>query len=133
MIWGLYYGFLIAGYQLLGPRGDWKPAGRLKALFAWLVMFAFIAFGWLIFRAPSITWLSDVLLHSGWTHGREDWIVSSILLSRTVVYSLPLVIKYLLDQYRPRGFIQPFYYAALTLSVVIFIGSATSDFIYFQF
>jgi D-alanyl-lipoteichoic acid acyltransferase DltB (MBOAT superfamily) len=133
MVWGLYYGILIAGYQLLGLRGDWKPAGRLNALFAWLVMFAFIAFGWLIFRAPSMTWLSNVLLHSGWTHGRQDWIVSSILLSRTVVYSLPLVIKYLLDQYRPRDFIQPFYYAALTLSVVIFIGSAASDFIYFQF
>jgi len=133
MIWGLYYGFLIAGYQLLGLRGDWKPAGRFKTFFAWLVMFVFIAFGWLIFRAPSMTWLSDVLLHSGWTHGREDWVVASILLSRTVVYSLPLIIKYLLDQYRPRGFIQPFYYAALTLSVVIFIGSTTSDFIYFQF
>jgi alginate O-acetyltransferase complex protein AlgI len=133
LIWGLYYGFLIAGYQLLGLRGDWEPAGRFKTFFAWLVMFVFIAFGWLIFRAPSMTWLSDVLLHSEWTYGREDWVVASILLSRTVVYSLPLVIKYLLDQYRPRGFIQPFYYAALTLSVVIFIGSTTSDFIYFQF
>jgi alginate O-acetyltransferase complex protein AlgI len=133
MVWGLYYGILIAGYQLIGLRGDWRPAGRLKTFFAWLVMFAFIAFGWLIFRAPSMTWLSDVLLHSGWMHRREDWIVASILLSRTVIYSLPLVIKYLLDQYRPRDFIQPFYYAALTVSVVIFIGSATSDFIYFQF
>lgn len=133
MIWGLYYGILIAGYQLIGLRGDWKPAGRLKTFFAWLVMFAFIAFGWLIFRAPSLTWLSDVFLHSEWTHGREDWVVASILLSRTVIYSLPLIIKYLLDQYSPRGLIQPFYYAALTLGIVIFIGSATSDFIYFQF
>lgn len=133
IIWGIYYGVLIAGYQLIGLRGDWKPAGRLKTFFAWLIMFAFIAFGWLIFRAPSMTWLSDVFLHSEWTHGREDWVVASIILSRTILYSLPLVIKYLLDQYSPRGLIQPFYYAALTLGVVIFIGSATSDFIYFQF
>ena len=133
MIWGIYYGVLIAGYQLIDLRGDWKPAGRLKTFFAWLIMFAFIAFGWLIFRAPSMTWLSDVFLHSEWTHGRDDWIVASIVLSRTILYSLPLVIKYLLDQYSPRGFIQPFYYAAITLSVVIFIGSVTTDFIYFQF
>ena len=133
MIWGIYYGVLIAGYQLLGPRGDWRPAGRLKTFFAWLIMFAFIAFGWLIFRAPSMTWLSDVFLHSVWAYRREDWVVVSILLSRTILYSLPLVIKYLLDQYNPRGFIQPFYYAALTLGVIIFIGSASSDFIYFQF
>jgi len=133
MIWGLYYGVLIAGYQLIGLRGDWKPAGRLKTFFAWLIMFALIAFGWLIFRAPSMTWLADVFLHSEWTHGREDWIVTSIVLSRTILYSLPLVIKYLLDQYVPRGFIQPFYYAVLTLGVIIFIGSGTTDFIYFQF
>jgi hypothetical protein len=41
--------------------------------------------------------------------------------------------QYLLDRYVPRGVIQPFYYAVLTLGIIIFIGSATSDFIYFQF
>jgi D-alanyl-lipoteichoic acid acyltransferase DltB (MBOAT superfamily) len=133
VIWGIYYGVLIAGYQLIGLRGDWKPAGRLRTSFAWLVMFGLIAFGWLIFRAPSMAWLSNVFLHSAWTHGREDWVVASILLSRTILYSLPLVIKYLLDQYSPRGFLQPFYYAALTMGIVVFIGSTTSDFIYFQF
>lgn len=141
MIWGIYYGILIAGYQLIGLRGDpsprserrWKPDGRLRIFFAWSIMFALIAFGWLIFRAPSLSWLSDAFLHSAWTHGREDWIVVSIVLSRVLIYSLPLMIKYLLDQYLPRGFIQPFYYAALTLGVIVYIGSATTDFIYFQF
>lgn len=133
MIWGIYYGVLIAGYQLIGLRGDWRPAGRLKTFFAWLIMFSFIAFGWLIFRAPSMAWLTDVFLHSEWTRGREDWIVVSIVLSRIAIYSLPLVIKYLLDQYVPRGFLRPFYYAVLTLGVVIFIGTASTDFIYFQF
>jgi D-alanyl-lipoteichoic acid acyltransferase DltB (MBOAT superfamily) len=133
VIWGLYYGVLIAGYQLIGLRGDWRPYGYLKIFFAWLVMFSLIAFGWLIFRAPSITWLTNVLFHSQWTYGREDWIVTSIILSRTALYSLPLIIKYMLDQYVPRGFVRPFYYAVLTLGVVLFIGTATTDFIYFQF
>jgi D-alanyl-lipoteichoic acid acyltransferase DltB (MBOAT superfamily) len=133
VIWGLYYGVLIAGYQLTGLRGNWRPDGRLKTFYAWLVMFTLIGFGWLIFRAPSITWLTNVLFHSQWTYGREDWIVTSIILSRTALYSLPLIIKYMLDQYVPRGFVRPFYYAVLTLGVVLFIGTATTDFIYFQF
>jgi D-alanyl-lipoteichoic acid acyltransferase DltB (MBOAT superfamily) len=132
-IWGIYYGVLIAAYQLIGLRGDWKPAGHLKTSLAWLSMFALIAFGWLIFRAPSMTWLSDALLHSEWTHGREDFVVASMVLSRTILYSMPLVIKYLLDQYSPRPIIQPFYYAVLTLGIIVFIGSASTDFIYFQF
>jgi len=133
VVWGLYYGVLIAGYQLAGLRGEWKATGRFRTFFAWLVMFALIAFGWLIFRAPSITWLSEVFMRSEWTHGRDDWIVASIVLSRTAFYSLPLAVKYLLDQYVPRGFIRPFYYAALTLSVVIYTGAGITDFIYFQF
>ena len=133
VVWGLYYGVLIAGYQLAGLRGEWKATGRFRTFFAWLIMFALIAFGWLIFRAPSITWLSEVFMRSEWTHGRDDWIVASIVLSRTAFYSLPLAVKYLLDQYVPRGFIRPFYYAALTLSVVIYTGAGITDFIYFQF
>jgi D-alanyl-lipoteichoic acid acyltransferase DltB (MBOAT superfamily) len=133
VVWGIYYGVLIAGYQLIGLRGEWKPEGRSKRLFAWLVMFAFITFGWLIFRAPSLAWLYDVLLHAEWAHGQTDWIVAVTLLSMTVVYSLPLVIKHLLDIYVPRGFVHSFYYAALTVGIVIFTSSVTSDFIYFQF
>ncbi|HET9590955.1 MAG TPA: MBOAT family O-acyltransferase [Anaerolineales bacterium] len=133
IVWGLYYGILIAGYQLLGLRGDWKPVSRLKSFFAWLMMFSFIVFGWLIFRAPSLAWLADAFLHAVWADGRDDMIVASIVLSRTIFYSLPLLIKYLLDQYIPRGVLRPVYYAALTIGVILYTGAATTDFIYFQF
>ncbi|MBN2118152.1 MAG: MBOAT family protein [Anaerolineales bacterium] len=133
VVWGIYYGILIAGYQLIGLRGDWKPAGRLKSFFAWLIMFALIAFGWLIFRAPSMTWLLNVFTRSEWIHGQADLIVAVTLFSMTVVYSLPILIKHLLDQYVPRGFAHSFYYAALTIGILIFTSSVTSDFIYFQF
>ncbi|RPI91978.1 MAG: MBOAT family protein [Chloroflexi bacterium] len=133
VVWGIYYGVLIAGCQLVGLRGDWQPAGRLKSFFAWLVMFAFIAFGWLIFRAPSLSWLLDVFQHSEWTHGQADLIVALTVLSMTLAYSLPIYIKHLLDEYVPGGFVHSFYYAALTIGIVIFTSSVTSDFIYFQF
>ncbi|HMB24183.1 MAG TPA: MBOAT family O-acyltransferase [Anaerolineales bacterium] len=133
VIWGIYYGMLIAAYQLIGLRGTWKPASRFKAFFAWLVMFTFIAFGWLIFRAPSMTWLVQVFQHSPWTHGRADLIVTVTVLAMTLAYSLPLAIKHLLDAYVPRGFAHSFYYAALTLGIIIFTSSVSADFIYFQF
>ncbi|HSL45899.1 MAG TPA: MBOAT family O-acyltransferase [Anaerolineales bacterium] len=134
VVWGVYYGVLIAGYQLAGLRGDWKPAGHLKTFFAWLIMFTFIVFGWLIFRAPSMSWLLDVFRSAEWAHSRSDWVVALIILSMTVAYSLPLIVKHLLDQYIPRrGLAHSVYYAALTLGTVIFTSSVTSDFIYFQF
>ena len=132
-VWGLYYGVLIAGYQLTGLRGEWKPAGRFRSVLAWLVMFSLIAFGWLIFRATSLTWLVDALRQAEWSRGASDWIVALTVLSMTAVYSLPILIKHLLDKYVPRGFVHSFYYAALTLGTVIFTSSVTSDFIYFQF
>lgn len=133
VVWGLYYGVLIAGYQLLGLRGEWRPASRFKTSFAWLVMFSLIAFGWLIFRAPSLTWLVDALRQAEWSRGAADWVVALTVLSMTAVYSLPILIKHWLDRYVPRGFVHSLYYAALTVGTVIFTSSVTSDFIYFQF
>jgi D-alanyl-lipoteichoic acid acyltransferase DltB (MBOAT superfamily) len=133
VVWGLYYGVLIAGYQLAGMGGNWRPAGRVQRFFAWLVMFTLIAFGWLIFRAPSMTWLLDVLLHAPWSRGEADWFVALTVFSMTLAYSLPIFLKHILDEYVPRGFLHSFYYAALTLGTVVFTSSVTSDFIYFQF
>jgi len=133
VVWGIYYGFLIAGYQLAGLGGNWKPANRFTGVLAWLVMITLIAFGWLIFRAPSLPWLSNLFLHSEWASGRPDLIIAVTVLSITAVYALPLVIKHLLDEHYPRGFAYSMYYAALTLCIIIFTNSVTSDFIYFQF
>jgi D-alanyl-lipoteichoic acid acyltransferase DltB (MBOAT superfamily) len=133
VVWGIYYGVLIAAYQLAGLGGNWKPRDRFRGFLAWLVMFALIAFGWLIFRAPSLPWLFDVFLQAEWAHARTDWIVAVTLFSMTVAYALPLIVKHLLDAYVPRGFVHSFYYAVLTLGIVIFTSSVTSDFIYFQF
>ena len=133
VIWGIYYGVLIAGYQLIGLGGNWKPAGLLRSFFAWLIMFSLIVLGWLIFRAPSMSWLVDVFLHAEWARSNSDWIVALTVLSMTAAYALPIFVKHLLDQYVPRGFAHSFYYAVLTIGTVIFTSSVTSDFIYFQF
>src|SRR4030095_13301288 len=60
LLWGGMYGVLIPIYQAIGMGGNWKPRNRFCAFFAWLVMFSFIVFGWLLFAAPSIQWVAGV-------------------------------------------------------------------------
>jgi D-alanyl-lipoteichoic acid acyltransferase DltB (MBOAT superfamily) len=134
LAWGGMYGILIVAYQTLGLRGEWKPQGRVKVLFAWLVMFAFIAFGWLLFRSYSLNWALQSLFSNPFASTLEERVVGLITLSLTLFYSAPLVVKLLMDRYLPPdSYFHALYYAIATLAVIVFLNSAASDFIYFQF
>jgi alginate O-acetyltransferase complex protein AlgI len=133
VVWGLYYGILIASYQLTGIRGDWKPQSKIAVLFAWLLMFSLIVFGWMIFRAPSMSWLINVLINAPFLPSQNEFILSLIALTMTLAYSLPMLIKHLIDQYANEGWLQAAYYAFATVLIIIYTNSSTSDFIYFQF
>jgi D-alanyl-lipoteichoic acid acyltransferase DltB (MBOAT superfamily) len=133
LAWGGMYGILIAVYQSLGMGGSWKPGYPARVVLAWAVMFSFIVFGWLLFAAPSVEWVvrifSNPLLGS-----REQQAVAIIGLSIVAVYSVPLLVKTLLDRYAKEGSIlRSFYYAAALATIFIYINSSTPDFIYFQF
>ncbi|GAB1471515.1 hypothetical protein MASR2M66_23930 [Chloroflexota bacterium] len=131
IVWGLYYGVLIVIYQLLGIRGDQKSTWRF---FTWLLMFALIVFGWIIFRAPSITWLWHALTVSPIANGSEEWIASLVLSAMIGFYSAPLFVRHLLNRYASnRTWLHSLYYAAAFVATIIFINSSTPDFIYFQF
>ena len=134
LVWGAYYGLLIAGYQISGIHANRLQASRQTQFLAWSIMFPLVVFGWLIFRAPSMGWLAGIIFKSPWAHGQADQVASLIIISMTIFYSLPLMIKLLLDRHMPpRSFVHSFYHALLTAMIVIFLGSATTDFIYFQF
>lgn len=134
LLWGVYYGVLIVAYQAVGIQGDLKPSGKAQAFFAWLFMFLLIVFGWLIFRAPSIAWLSQVLFVFPWVSTAQDGIIIMVVLSMLVAYSLPLLLKAVLDRYfAESSWWHAVYYAAVTLAIIIFINSSNPDFIYFQF
>lgn len=131
IVWGLYYGVLIVIYQLLGIRNDQKA---VKRFFTWLVMFAFIVFGWIIFRASSIPWLWQALTATPFANNIGEWIASLVLLVMIAFYASLLFAKHLLDQYAPyHTWIHSLYYAAAFIMALIFINSSTPDFIYFQF
>lgn len=134
LVWGLYYGGLIVAYQAAGIQGELKTSSRLKTGAAWLLMFSLIVFGWLIFRAPSITWLGKVLFTFPWISTTQDFTIILVILSMLLAYSLPLMVKFLLDRYAPESsWWQAGFYALLILAILIFTNSSNPDFIYFQF
>jgi hypothetical protein len=132
--WGLYYGLLIAIYQRSGLGGSWKPSGWLKTGLAWLVMFSFIVFGWALFRSPNLAWLNNSLFHSPFSRSPDDLAVSLAYLSMIGFYSLPLILKMVLDRFLNKSvWIQAAFYAVAAVVIIVYINSASPDFIYFQF
>lgn len=132
IVWGLYYGALIVAYQLLGIRGDARSAAQRFVM--WLVMFAFIVFGWVIFRASSITWLWNVLTASPFARNTNELIAAAVLLVMISFYAALLFAKHLLDVYAAeRATLHAVYYAFAFGLTLVFMNSSSPDFIYFQF
>ncbi len=134
VVWGLYYGVLIAAYQLAGIRGDWKPQGKLKTFLAWLLMFGFISFGWVIFRSVSLSVLWNSLAYAPLYYNENELIAGFVLLTMVAFYALPLVLKLALDLYAEKyPSLHALYYAAATILTIVFVNSSSPDFIYFRF
>jgi alginate O-acetyltransferase complex protein AlgI len=133
VIWGGMYGILIVVYQALGIGGNWRPASKIKTFFAWLIMFSFIVFGWMIFAAPSLGWILRVFANPV-LGSMEEQAVALLGFSVTFIYTLPLIAKKLMDRYiKQDSPVHSFYYAIATLTLLVYINSSSPDFIYFRF
>jgi D-alanyl-lipoteichoic acid acyltransferase DltB (MBOAT superfamily) len=134
IIWGLYYGILLAAYQVFLPRVDLKKAGYPGRVTAWLATFILIIIGWIIFRAPSLEWIWQTVALAPFGGGREQVIVALMCLSLTLFYSIPLAAKLLIDQWAGSdSWLNASYYALACLAIIVYINSASPDFIYFAF
>ncbi len=133
VVWGLYYGILISAYQLLGMRGEWRPKTAIGTGLAWLIMFSLIVFGWALFRAPSLAWLTAILFHAPFIQTRDDMALGLVAFSMAAFYASPLLIKLALDRFPRDGWFHAAYYALVTALIVVFLNSSSPDFIYFQF
>lgn len=134
IVWGLYYGVLIVLYQWAGIRGDWKPANRVSRFFAWLVMFALIVFGWLIFRAQSMPWLLNALAASPFYRDTAELTAALVVFVMISFHASLLFSKYILERFFPKSInLHALYYTAATAITIVFINSSSPDFIYFRF
>lgn len=131
VLWGLYHGLASFAYATLGFGGRWQPAGKISTLAAWLLMFAIIQFGWLIFRAPSASWLAAAL----WTPApvtADMRIAAAVIALHCAFHLLPLGLLALAEKSFPPLLRSPVY-ALLLLLTVLLHSEAGQDFIYFQF
>jgi D-alanyl-lipoteichoic acid acyltransferase DltB (MBOAT superfamily) len=134
LVWGLYYGVLIFVYQFAGIKIDWRMKNVLKPFAAWVVMFSLIVFGWMIFRAPSLDWLVNVLINQPVLGSNESFIVGVVSLSMTFLYAIPLFLKFVIDRLpKYSQELSTLFYAAATLLMIVYSNTSSPDFIYVQF
>ena len=96
-------------------------------------MFSLIVFGWMIFRAPSLAWLGHALFGSSFIKAPAEGITALIALSMAFFYALPLWVKGAVDRFSRDGWLQAAYFALASAAVLVYLGSGSADFIYFQF
>jgi hypothetical protein len=121
-------------YQLLGVTVGPKRSSGFKTFFMWLIMFLLIVFGWLIFRAQSLGWLWNVLVHAPIYRTPQELVAGFVLLVMIGLYAFFLVIKYLFDHYWSSSTnLQVIYYTGATIAIIVFMNSSSPDFIYVQF
>ena len=134
ILWGLYYGIFISIYNYLGFGGNWKPKNLPNRLIAWIISTLLTIFGWMIFRAPSLSWLSRTLVNFHPGLSGSSLIVGIVILSFTLLYSIPLLVKYGVDNLSTKwSLITPVYYAVIIILILILKSPGTQDFIYFKF
>ncbi|MFQ5767123.1 MAG: MBOAT family O-acyltransferase, partial [Acidobacteriota bacterium] len=134
IIWGFYHGVLLLAYHRLGLAGRWRPSTFWTAAVAWAAMFFFTIFGWLIFRAPDLSWLMDCLTHLSWQFGEASFLVSLQICLFILFYSIPLLLFLYLDRRLPaKKWIHSIAYGLCLFAIVLLFQEAGQDFIYFQF
>ncbi len=144
VLWGAYQGALLGVYRTLedvaGPRkwllGD-SPANRL---FGWAVMFHLTCYGWLIFRATSLSQLGTMTLALVTNFAPASADFNGLVVPLTL-YLTPLLLVHALEarandvlvvRRLPVG-LRYSVYAATAYLIVLFGNFGGADFIYFQF
>lgn len=131
--WGLYHALLVFGAHLLGMhRKTWRPGSRAAAFLCWLTMIHLTLLGWLIFRAPSLEWLTGALQNFSVPIANTTMGDALRVFGAAALYSLPFFGFYTVARLRwplLRGII----YGLLFCWLVVFASGTDYDFIYFRF
>ena len=133
VLWGAYHGILLFLYHICGAKGRWKPRGVIGLSVAWLSMYVFTLFGWLLFRTHSVEWLWSSLRNFT-MYNDEQFITAIIVLLTVSMYSLPYLLYECLLRYAKKGSLWYSFFAGAALCAIFIFGNENGqDFIYFQF
>jgi len=142
VLWGIYHGLLLCLYRAAGAVKE--AVETRKSLFAdvpkILFFFVLICYGWLIFRAPSLTKIAS--LSSTLIADFGNMTLSALRPRAAAAFGLPIFLCIEFVEYAARG--RSFYksmpvpawtalYAAMIFCLIIGMSTESAKFIYFNF
>jgi D-alanyl-lipoteichoic acid acyltransferase DltB (MBOAT superfamily) len=135
VVWGLFHGFLLFVYRVVGLGGRWKPQTQWAWIGCWSIMITLTCISWTIFRAPSLTWLLAIFQHHVELGMQGKPLVTALVIGCYVLlYSSPLALFAISDRFlRGNNSLKAFLYGFALSAMTVFSRSETQDFIYFQF
>jgi D-alanyl-lipoteichoic acid acyltransferase DltB (MBOAT superfamily) len=99
--WGVFHAVLLFFYRSLGLGGQWRPKHSGTVLLARVAMLLFTVFGWTIFRAPSLAWLSRALFNGVELGVSGDSLAAGlVILVWTAVFNAPKMPKMVVILFR---------------------------------
>jgi alginate O-acetyltransferase complex protein AlgI len=138
VLWGGYQGVLLVLYRPFAATIEQLRGVRRAA--AWVVMFHLTCYGWMIFRAPSVSKLAE-LTGATFLRFAPSTIDVYGLLIPLLLYTTPLVAIHLVEARADDVLVVPrlhtvmrySVYAATLYLILLFGNFGGADFIYFQF
>lgn len=131
-------GFRAPGLAFENTEKEGRFPNRLKTIFSWVLTMIFVFYGWLLFRASSMSEVASLTLALGdWRC--PDWLWSYAM--RLAVAALPLVLMQIW-QARTADLLAPLRWSVWTRSILegvllwailVFWEQESTAFIYFQF
>jgi D-alanyl-lipoteichoic acid acyltransferase DltB (MBOAT superfamily) len=140
VLWGVFHGVLLVGHRMVvQERALWPFEGRLARLVARVAMFNLVCYGWLLFRATSLSQIGaftrTLLLGLGGLVAPLASIDRLIVLAG-MLWLVELWVRNADDPSRSPGWrhgLGPLACATLLVAIVVFAPPGTRSFIYFQF
>jgi alginate O-acetyltransferase complex protein AlgI len=143
ILWGFYHGFILVLHRIASPalsRIDQAIGGyrRPWAGACWLAMFLMTCYGWLLFRASSLSQvvnmtaaLTDPLQAMDWhAMGKVTAIIAPLVLVQVIQFRTNRL--YFLSPPTTPVYMRVVAYAVMAY-LVLFLGGRPQSFVYFQF
>jgi D-alanyl-lipoteichoic acid acyltransferase DltB (MBOAT superfamily) len=141
VIWGIYHGLLLAVYSVINRSNFFSNSNTFNGRLGWILQvgltFTLITFGWMIFRAESMSqlgmWITTLV--------QADASMPDSFVLKRFMFILPILMMQIV-QYRSHNLFAvltlstaklSLVYASLILSILLFGVMDGEAFIYFQF
>jgi alginate O-acetyltransferase complex protein AlgI len=140
VLWGIFHGILLIGHRAMVQEWKlWPFEGPMSRLVARVLMFNLVCYGWLLFRATSLSQIRVFTHTLLWGLGGLVPPLASVdrlIVLAGMLWLVELWVRNADDPSRSPGWRQglgPLTCAALFVAIVILTPPGTRSFIYFQF